>query len=367
MKKFISILLSCIFIMCMIVIPTSAESSVNISVSSATGFASQKVDVNVVIDNAISASAIQIKIKYDEKLELVKAQGNASFTDVYSNSVSGSENGEYSYVALASNSKESPNVDLAAGSVIATLSFVLPSYAKDGDEFAISVDLEESEIVTTKSDLSSQINTITAANGKITCASANNCGGAHTFGETVTVSEQTYITYGYSYKICTACSYTEITKKAPINTNIITPVGTAIKYTGTPRGIGAAFLVDKEAVAAIEALGYTLEIGTDITQGKNSKRIIYYGFGTSNENKTVYETGTIYDKIEGIGSYDEVRMCAYVRIIDENGSFYEEKTYADINGDVNISISDVVSIMTISKYDAASREYLNAVLNGIAQ
>ena len=60
-------------------------------------------------------------------------------------------------------------------------------------------------------------------------------------------------------------------------------------------------------------------------------------------------------------------MCGYVKIIDSEGSFYEEKTYVDINGDIDLSISDVVSIMTISKYDATSREYLNAVLNGIAQ
>ncbi|MBQ8163174.1 MAG: hypothetical protein IJZ93_02240 [Clostridia bacterium] len=351
----------------MLVFPTSAENTADIGISSVSGFALEAVKVDITFENKIMLSAAQIRIEYDDRLELVKAESGTGFTEVFSNSVTGMENGEYTFIALAQGSQDVPNTEIAAGSVVATLTFVIPKDAKEGDEFDVAVNFNESEIIMTKDDLTPYKLPITSTNGKITYEAKNNCGGTHAFGDTVEISKQTHITYGYSYKICTACSYTEVEKTSPLSTNIITPVGTAIKYTGTPRGIGAAFNVDKEAISAIEELGYTVEIGTQIVHNQKTKKTLYYGAGTSNGNKNAFEKGVIFDKIEEIGSYDEVRMCGYVKIIDSEGSFYEEKTYVDINGDIDLSISDVVSIMTISKYDATSREYLNAVLNGIAQ
>lgn len=370
MKKIISIFLSCIMLLGVLVIPSFAENGVNVSVSSESGFASQAVEVEIKLDDAVSLSAMQIKINYDKKLQLIKVESGSDITDAHD--VSGAENGSYTFVGLSLGSKASPNTSFTAGTVVATLTFVIPSDAEVGDEYNVSVSTLNSKLVTTdETDIGKvKDNPITVTNGKITVEKGSPC-SKHSFADEVKLSEQSYIHHEITYKECTKCQFTELTKKAPFATNIIEHKGNAIVYTGQPRGLASAFIVNKEAVSAIEALGYSVEIRTEIVKTGTTEileQTLFYGNGVLEESKAVYDSGVIYEKIEGISSLESYNIYASVKIIDEKtGEFYEEINYATVKGNANISIYSIVNIMTISKYDATSRQYLEGVKNGVLE
>lgn len=370
MKKILAIFLSCIMLFGILVVPTSAEDGVNVSISSKSGFASQAVEVEIKLDDSVELSALQIKINYDEALQLVKVENGDGFTDTQE--ISGREEGSFTFVGVSLGSKTSPNTSFSAGTTVATLTFVIPGDAPVGKQYKISVSTENTKLITTdKSNIGTVIeNPVTVTNGKITVAEGNPC-DKHSFGSAVEISEQSYVNYGISYKECTSCHFTELTKKAPTSINAVTHKGNAIVYTGNPRGLAAAFNVDKSAVSAIEALGYSVEIRTEIVELKTGEIVaqtLYYGNGVLDESAKIYESGMIYDKIEGISSLESYNIYVCVKITDkETGEFYEEKVFATVKGKKNISIYSIVNIMTISKYDSTSREYLEGVKNGVLE
>ena len=357
-RKLISLFLA-IFMLAFAIMPYSvgAGETNNIAVESVEKAASQLVDVKITATQEIDVNTAKLVIDYDDALELVSVTNGTLLPGNYSLGVNEQDRGSYTLLVGVSNPES--DVYLAAGDVICTLKFKTPS--TEG-AYNVTVNSTKTQLVSANATVTPCI----AKVGTITVTKAPDC-SAHTFGADVVVSQAaTYFTGAYSYKSCTACGYVESTITPPTATNILTPLGTAIRYAGNPSGIGAHFGVNVDAITAIEALGYKVEIGIEIEYGNRTQVDVFYGSDVPPANATNFADGVISSSIEGIHTQQEGTICGYVKIMDpaKGGSGRYERVYTHLNGDKYLSIKDIASVLNFNKYSQASADYLTAVMAG---
>lgn len=328
----------------------------NITVESVQTNASQFVEVKISANAVIDANIVALDINYDTSLELISVTPNASFTENKSVGIENQQRG--SYKLLVGMSDTALDASFANGTIICTLKFKAPTVA---GIYRVKINDSASSIVSSGEELiacSSNVGIITVGEG-VACA-------GHTFGEeTVIGSAPTYFAGNYSYKSCTACGYVESTITDPISTEILTPLGTAIRYAGSPSGIGAHFKVDNAKLTEVEQAGYTVNVGMEFVYGNRVEKFVFYGAGAPVENITNMADGVISAGIERLDTQQEGTICAYVEIIDPNtGIGRTERVYTHLNGDRNLSIKDIASVMNLYKYSEATVDYLTAVVAG---
>lgn len=366
-KRILSLFLALILSVTMLV-PVQAESQTNVKVENVQGVASQLVTVSIKADAELDVSVCKLVVKYDSRLNLVKFENGSVFTTTYS-TITGEENGTFTYVADIDVTAQKTSVKMAKDSVIFKLQFEIPASATTADEYTVSINNQLSSFSVTTSNEGTvgakSIPCVSSA-GIISIKSGSPC-QTHTFGEATTVREQSYLHGGYSYKTCSVCGNIESTRTAPKATNAFTPLGTAIRHAGSPSGIGAHFKVDETAIKAVETAGFTVEVGIELSFGDRVETHVFYGANTPTKNATNYADGVISAAIENIPTQKKGTICAYIMIIDDSGAGRIERAYTSLNGNQSISIADVVSVMNFNKYNEASRDYLNAVANGFVE
>ena len=369
MKKSLSFLLAFILIVTLIVpIQIGAEGVTNVKVENVTANASQLVTVKVSLAGDAVVSVGTLVVKYDERLKLVSCANGDVFENTYSEVV-GTENGKFTYVGDIAISEGKISKSAKNGDVIFKLKFEIPSDAVAGDEYKVNiVDAESSFVVSemVEGQIGAKVTDCRSSAGLITGNGAPAC-SAHTFGEATVVREQSYLKGAYSYKTCSACGTVESTSTAPKASNIFTPLGTAIRYSGNPSGIGAHFAVNNDAIKAIEASGFSVEIGIELEYGEKTESVVFYGNNIPPENSKNFEDGVISACIEGVRTQQKGTIFAYVKIINADGSARIEKTYNTLHGNTRVSIVDVVLLMNLNKYSPQSRDYLNTVANGFIE
>ena len=366
-KRILSLLLALVLSVTMLA-PVQAESQTNVKVESVQGVASQLVTVSVKADDNLDVSVTKLVVKYDSRLTLVKLENGSVFSTVYSK-VTGEENGTFTYVADIDVTADKKSVKMAKDSVIFKLTFEIPATAKTTDEFNVWIDNQISSFsvtTTNGTEIGAESIPCVSSAGLISVKSGTPC-ETHTFGEPTVIREQSYLSGGYSYKKCSVCGNVESTRTSPKVTNAFTPLGTAIRFAGNPSGIGAHFKVDETAIKAVETAGYKVEVGIELSFGDRVEKHVFYGDNTPSKNATNYSDGVISAAIEGIPTQKKGTICAYLMIIDESGAGRTEKVYTSLNGNERISIVDVASVMNFNKYSEASRDYLNAVVNGFIE
>lgn len=360
-RRALSFLLALVLVLTLLVPMATAQDTANVKIDGVEGGASQLVEVKISMAAALDVTVARLAIKYDKRLELVSFTNGTVFENTYT-VVTGEENGEFLYVGDIGISTSKESVSAAANAVICTLKFKIPDNATVSDTFTVSLDGVNSEFATSVNSEIVNTPAIAAANSILVSDTAP-C-ATHTFGESVVVREKNYFQGGFSYRTCSYCGYVESISTSPTETNLFTPLGTAIRYAGNPSGIGAHFKVNAEALQALEAKGYVVEIGIELVYGNEKKTEIFYGNNAPEKNRTNYADGVISASIEGIKTQLKGNIYAYVKIINEDGSARIEKTYTSVSGSKDVSIADVVSLLNFNKYTQASKDYLNAVANG---
>lgn len=368
-KRILSLFLAFIMtVMLLAPIPVGAQPTTNVKVDTVQGYISQFVEVKVTAAADMNVSVGKLVIKYDPRLELVSYTNGTVFEKVYSE-ITGEENGIFTYVADIEVSATKTSVEVKSGAVIVTLKFRIPDAAAVTDEYNVSiVDAQSSFTVTTNTEgvIGAQSIECRSIAGIVGVKSPAEC-ASHTFGEPTTIRTESYLSGGYSYKSCSGCGYVESTFTAPKATNAFTALGTAIRYAGNPAGIGAHFAVNADAIKAVEAAGYTVEVGIELSFGDRIENQVFYGANTPLANAKNFEDGVISAAIEGIPTQKKGTICAYMMITDSTGAGRIERTYTTVSGSERISIVDVVSLMNFNKYSESSRDYLTAVLNGFIE
>ncbi|MBR2296076.1 MAG: hypothetical protein IKA43_01560 [Clostridia bacterium] len=369
MKKALSFLLAFIFMVTFVVpVQIGAEGVTNVKVENVEGTAGQLVTVSVKMATDLDVTVGKLKIKYDNRLELVKYTNGEVFANTYSE-VTGEEKGIFTYVGDIDITSDKTTISAKANDVILKLVFKIPANALATDEYSVSVVNNESSFAVTQVTdgvIGAKEIECLSSSGMITTNTAPAC-SAHTYGEEVKVREQSYLLGGYSYKTCSACGAVESICTEPIATNIFTPLGTAIRYSGNPSGIGAHFAVNKDAIKAIETAGFEIEIGIELSYGDRTESHVFYGQNTPTENTTNFEDGVISACIEGVKTQQKGTIFAYAKIIKPDGTARVEKTYNTLKGNPRVSIVDIVSLMNFNKYSQASKDYLNTVANGFVE
>ena len=360
-RRALSFILALVLVLTLLVPMATAEGTANVKIDSVQGGASQLVEVKVSMATTLDVTVARLAIKYDKRLELVSLTNGTVFANTYT-SVNGEENGEVLYVGDIDITSEKQSVSASSSAVICTLKFKIPDNAIEGEVYSISLDALNSEFATSQSATIVKTPAVATA-GSITTTVTSPC-TAHTFGESVVVREADYFQYGFSYKTCSSCGYVESASTPTTQTNLFTPIGTAIRYAGNPSGIGAHFKVNAESLQAIETKGYKVEIGIELVYGAQKKTEIFYGDSAPEKNRDNYADGVISASIEGIKTQLKGNIYAYAKIINEDGSARVEKTFITVSGSENISIADVVNLLNFNKYTQASKDYLNAVANG---
>ena len=360
-RRALSFVLALVLVLALLVPMATAEGTANVKFGNVQGGASQLVDVNVSMASALDVTIARLAIKYDSRLELVSITNGTVFENTYT-TVNGEENGEILYVGDIEISSTKESVSAAANAVICTLKFKIPDNAIEGEVYNITLDALNSEFATSQNETIVKT-PASATTGTVTASALTPC-ATHSFEDSVVVRERDYFQGGFSYKTCSSCGYVASESTSPIETNLFTPVGTAIRYAGNPSGIGAHFKVNAESLQALESKGYKIEIGIELVYGKDKKTEIFYGDSAPEKNRTNYADGVISASIEGIKTQLKGNIYAYVKIIGEDGSARMEKTYTSINGSKDVSIADVAGLLNFNKYTQASKDYLNAVANG---
>lgn len=369
MRRTLSFFLALVM-MLTLVMPMSigADGVTNVKVENTEGARSQIVTVNIKANADLDVTVGKLVIKYDNRLQLVNCVNGTVFENSYS-SVVGNESGTFTYVGDIAISKDKASTAMKSGDVILKLEFLIPEDAAPTDEYSVSVVDAESSFAVSKNEggeiVASGIECLSVS-GTISLKSATEC-EAHTFGEEKTLREQSYLIGGYSYKKCSACGKIDAKTTQPKATNVFTPLGTAIRYSGNPSGIGAHFAVNKDAIKAVETAGYEVEIGIELTYGDRTETHVFYGKNTPEKNSSSFDDGIIAAAIEGVKTQQKGTIFAYVKIIDEDGSARVEKTYNTLKGNIKVSIVDIVSLMNFNKYSQSSKDYLNIVANGFVE
>lgn len=369
-KKLISFFLALILTLtCIVPLQVMAEDTANVAVSTEEGKPSQIVTVKISAAKAFNASTAEICVTYPTTLELIEFKNGTVFETTYSK-ITGDEKGSFKYVADIGITTDKQSVAVSASAVIFTLSFKVPSGATSADSYAISVKDSVSmfAIGTTNAEgtYATAIPCVSTA-GKITVADATAC-QTHTFGEETVVRTASYFSNGYSYKTCSSCGYVESKITDATKTNVFTPVGTVIRYAGSPSGIGAHFKVDVDAIANVEKAGYKVEIGMELSYGGRTETHVFYGDNAPSANVNNMSDGVISAAIENIKTQQKGTIFAYIKIVDQaTGVGRMEKTYNTLLGSEQVSVVDVVSVMNLNKYTQKSRDYLSAVANGFVE
>ena len=358
MKKIISFVLSfVIMISCLAPMQIFAEEDANIAVVSVAGANSQIIDVNIKASSQITASILKLVVEYDERLTLVSVTNSNVFQNM-SSKVYGNENGSFTYLGFSDGTND---VSVSADTTLFTLKFKVPDNANINDKYVISIVDELSEIT----DSNANLKKCASSAGEIAVTSNISLCASHIYGDENVVREASYIYDGFKYKICSTCGFTSSESTPAIDTNILKPIGTAIRYGGNPTGIGGEYFVNEEAIKALESNGYTVEISMELIYGDRKVTKIFYGNNAPYENVKNMSDGKISACVEGINSSLQGTISAYVKVTDnENSIDRVHKIPITLNGSEKISIYNVVEIMDISRYQPSSQEYLNSVLNG---
>lgn len=366
-KKLMSFFLSVILILtCFVPFQVMAEDTANVAVSSEEGKISQIVTVKFTAAKAFQASVAELDVSYPKELEIVEFKNGTVFEASYSQ-ISGDADGSFKYVAGVALTADKQSVSVSASDVLFTLSFRIPDNATAGQEFTVSVNDSVSMFALGSVDAEGAHNTTIpciSTSGKITAAAATEC-AAHTFGTVRAVRAVSYISSGYSYKTCSSCGYVDSVVINAKKTNVFAPLGTTIRYAGSPSGIGAQFKVDIDAIGKIQADGYKVEIGIELAYGDRVETHVFYGDNVPSENVVNMSDGVISAGIENVKTQQKGTIHAYVKIIDPaTGLGRTEKTYSTLGGSNEIAIVDIVLLMNFNKYTQSTRNYLNAVASG---
>ncbi len=364
MKRILSLFLALIMVFGLFstVIFAEGEESTKsniITVQDAQGFASQIATVVISIDKTLGASAANLKIKYDTRLELISCENGGYFLNlgksaIYKQDTSG-VNGEYTYIGI-NNGDDSTKIK---GDFV-KLNFKLPDDAQDGETFDVEI-VEKESVLATGTD---SVLDYSVINGKITVAGSSECGDSHTFGDTVTVSKQSYLANGYEYKVCTACKYCVVGYEPATEINVFEYLGTSINYTGKPSGIAPMFNVDMEALEALKAENSEYEIFAGIEIYKNGvyyDEEIFYGEGAT----YTLTDDVLFVKITDVSVLDEFTFKAYIKLTnDKTGAARIAYTVATVRDSEQISICDVIKCLDVNQYSKENKQYLNNVLQG---
>ena len=355
-KKLMAFVLAMVLVIATIVPSVSAQDTVNMEVQSVQGNASQLVDVDVKVKANIDVNTAKIKIDYDMALELVSVTVRTALPQDDSLSVLEQDRG--SYTLLVSSSDPSSDALLSSGNVICTLKFKLPDTP---GTYNVSIDDKATELVSANGKTTPCVSNA----GTITAAAITPCAN-HTFGQEVVLNATaTYLKGAYSYKACSSCGYVQSTLTEPLQTGVLTPIGTIIKFAGNPSGIGAHYGINKDAITVIENAGYKVGIGMVFEYGTRIERNYFYGDNVPPENSLNFDDGVISASIERVHSQLGGKIYAYVEIIDpQTGYGRIEKCYMHLNGDYNLSIRDIASVLNLNKYSSSTADYLTAVISG---
>ena len=356
MKKKLTAFALALLIIITLVPSVSAQDTVNMAVSSVQGNASQMVDVNVTVKAEMDINTAKIKIDYDSALELVSVTVGTALPQNDSLGILEQDRG--SYTLLVSSASPTENAILSDGSLICTLKFKLPDEA---GTYEVEIDDKATELVSANGKTTACVST----KGTLTASASTPC-TTHTFGADVVVNATaTYLSGAYSYKTCSSCGYVESKLTDPVQTGILTPIGTIIRYSGNPSGIGAHYGINNDAIAAVEGAGFEVSIGMVFEYGKRVERNYFYGENVPPENQINFEDGVISASIERIHSQLGGKIYAYVEIIDPSTGYGRiEKCYMHLNGDYNLSIRDIAEVLNLNKYSISTVDYLTAVIAG---
>lgn len=362
MKRTLSLLLALImvFTLCSTILADNVKAS-TVTVQESTGFPSQTVSVVVRIDETLGLSAATLKIKYDQRLELISVANGDFFTNIAESAIymqdTAGVNGEYLYIGINDGTDSSK----VRGEFL-KLNFKIPADATDGEEFKVEID-KKASVLATGTDSSKKFDIV---NGKIIAASSNHCGENHTFGEYVILGTKSYLSNGYKYRICSTCNYTETEYEPATAINAFEYLGTSINYTGKPSGIAPMFKVNSEELDAVRILNSSCKVDAGIVVYKNGVKCdeeVFFGEGATYELKD----GILFVKQTDVSAYDEFIFKAYVKITNqETGEERIAYTTATLDGSEEISICDVTKKLNLKSYSKENRVYLQNILDGFA-
>ena len=362
MRRIISVLLTLIMVMslCSTVIVAEDLGDDVVTVQDAEGMASQLTTVVVRVDDTYGLSGATLKIKYDTKLELISVE-NGNFFDnvvqsaIYKQDTSG-VNGEYTYVGI-NNGEDTAKV---RGEFV-KLNFKIPDDAQLNDTYKVEI-VKDRSVLATGIDSTKPYRIV---NGSVTVKEGTPC-ASHSFGDDVVLGTSSYLSNGYKYRVCSACSVVETEYTPATAINVFEYLGMSINYTGKPAGIAPMFKVNQDVLNFVFAQNIQSKVDAGIVVYKNGEvydEEVFFGTGA------VYELvdDTLFIKINDVSAYDEFTFKAYVKITNEQTM--EERiayTTATLRGSEEISICDVVKCLDLSKYSKENRVYLQNVLDGFA-
>ena len=361
MKRVLSLLLVLImvFSLCSVILAEDIKNA-TVTVKDAEGFASQTVSVVVRIDETLGLSAATLKIKYDQRLELISVTNGDFFTNISSSAIymqdTAGVNGEYLYIGINDGSDSTK----VRGEFV-KLNFKLPSDAQVGEEFKVEID-KKASLLATGVDSSKSFEVV---NGKITAVAGATC-GTHTFNEWNVLGTKSYLSNGYKYRDCSVCGYTETEYEPATDIRVFEYLGTSINYTGKPSGIAPMFRVDKNMLDFVYAQNIKCKVDAGIVIYKNGVQYdeeVFFGEGATYE----LQDDILFVKITNVSAYDEFTFKAYVKITDKSTG--EERiayTTATLDGSEEISICDVTKKLTLKSYSKENRVYLQNILDGFA-
>ncbi len=362
MKKIISVMLIMILMMSLFSTFAFAVDTTNtiVTVQDAQGFASQAVTVTVRIDEVSGISGATLKIKYDNKLELIYAEKGEFFANMSASAIYGQDtsgvNGEYTYIGL-NDGDDSARI---RGELV-KLTFKLPDDAQVGDTYSVEIDKKQS-LLATGIDSSLAYN---VQNGNITVTESAACAN-HTFSEDVVIGTAGIFSNGYKYRKCTACNVTETEYTPATAINAFEYLGTSINYTGKPSGIAPMFKVDMDALNSIKDNNSGCKVDAGIIAYKDGKAYdeeVFFGNGATYQ----LVEDTLFIKVNGVSAYDEFVFKAYVKITNEaTGEERIAYTTATVRDSEEISICDVVKCLNLKDYSKENRVYLQNILDGFA-